>query len=142
MTSRDERITRVRRVLSRHSAATRLSPSVAKSSQVRCIRLPTEGCTPPAQWMQLAAEEGAVAVLDVHDLTAVGRAETERLQVHAGVVEAVHVGGRMRAVGVGERPGGRAEHGVGAEIDQRPPRGKSGYAASSRSLACGARRAK
>ncbi len=96
-------------------------PFAAKSSHARCMRLPTGGCKPPPERMQLAADERGVAVLDVHDLAAVGGAEAEHPQAPAEVVEPVHVRRRVRAVGVGERPRRGAEHDVGAERDQRAP---------------------
>ena len=87
------------------------------------MRLPTGGCSRRPERVQLAADERRVAVLDVHDLAAVGGAEPEHPQAPAEVVEPVHVRRRVRAVGVGERPRRAAEHDVRAERDQRARRG-------------------
>ena len=58
-------------------------------------------------------------MLDVHDLAAVGGAETQHSQAHPEVVEAVHPGRRVCAVRVGERPRGTAEHHIGTDGQQR-----------------------
>jgi len=69
--------------------------------------------------MQLAAEMGRIAVLDVDDLAAVGGAQAKRPKRPGGVVEAVDVRWRVPAVGIGERPRRGTEHDIGADGDQR-----------------------